>query len=213
MPEAAAKNPASSQRAVQRDETRSLILEAAISRFAATGFEGATLNAIAAEAGLRVPLLLYHYTSKEVLWRAAVDEVYSRYESAIAADMPPLDAEHDRAWFRAAMRAQVGALAKHPAYMRILFQEGTQPSDRLRWLVETHQARVSGMMTALIAEAQAKGIFPDMDPVHAKFILSGAASLAVVLAPEYRMLSSDDPQSAEFLDRHIDALMDIFMKD
>lgn len=212
MPQATVKNPAPSQRAVQRDETRALILEAAISRFAATGFEGATLNAIAAEAGLRVPLLLYHYTSKEILWRAAVDEVYSRYESAIAADMPPLDAEHDRAWFRAAMRAQVGALAMHPAYMRILFQEGTQNSDRLRWLVETHQARVSGMMTALIAEAQAKGIFPDMDPVHAKFVLSGAASLAVVLAPEYRMMSPEDPQSAEFLDRHIDALMAIFMK-
>jgi TetR/AcrR family transcriptional regulator len=201
-----------SQRAMQRDDTRALILQAAISRFAATGFEGATLNAIAAEAGLRVPLLLYHFTSKELLWRAAVDEIYGRYEAAIAAEMPPLDAEHDRAWFRAAMRAQVGALAKHPEYMRILFQEGTQPSERLRWLVETHQARVSGMMTALIAEAQAKGIFPDMDPVHAKFVLSGAASLAVVLAPEYRMLSADDPQSAEFLDRHIDALMAIFMK-
>lgn len=202
-----------SQRAVKRDETRALILEAAISRFAATGFEGATLNAIAGEAGLRVPLLLYHFTSKEVLWRAAVDEVYRRYEAAIAAEMPPLEAEHDRDWFRAAMRAQVGALAAHPAYMRILFQEGTQPSERLRWLVETHQARVSGMMTALIAEAQAKGIFPAMDPVHAKFILSGAASLAVALAPEYRMFSADDPQSAEFLDRHIDTLMALFMKE
>lgn len=205
--------PPSSQRAVKRDETRALILEAAISRFAATGFDGATLNTIANEAGLRVPLLLYHFTSKEVLWRAAVSEVYARYEAAIAAAMPPLDADHDREWFRAAMRAQVGALAAHPAYMRILFQEGTQSSERLRWLVDTHQARVSGMMTALIAEAQAKGLFPAMDPVHAKFILSGAASLAVVLAPEYRMLSSDDPQSAAFLDRHIDTLMAFFIKE
>lgn len=213
MPQANNMMAGPSQRATKRDETRAIILEAAIERFAATGFEGATLNAIAAEAGLRVPLLLYHYMSKEILWRAAVDEVYHRYESAIAAAMPPLDTEHDREWFRAAMRAQVGALAKHPAYMRILFQEGTQPSDRLRWLVETHQARVSGMITGLIAEAQGKGIFPDMDPVHAKFVLSGAASLAVVLAPEYRMLSRDDPQSDEFLDRHIDALMAIFVKD
>ncbi len=212
MPTVADCCPAPSQRAVKRDETRAVILEAAISRFAATGFEGATLNAIASEAGLRVPLILYHFTSKDVLWRAAVDEVYARYEAAIAALMPPLDADHDRDWFRAAMRAQVGALAKHPAYMRILFQEGTQTSERLRWLVETHQSRVSGMMTALIAEAQAKGLFPALDPVHAKFILSGAASLAVVLAPEYRMLSPDDPQSAEFLNRHIDALMALFMK-
>lgn len=201
----------SSQRAAKRDETRALILEAAIARFAATGFEGATLNAIASEAGLRVPLLLYHFTSKDLLWRAAVTEVYGRYEAAIVDAMPPMEAAHDRAWFRAALRAQVAALVVHPAYMRMLFQEGTQHSDRLRWLVDTHQARVSGMMTALIAEAQANGLFPAMDPVHAKFVLSGAASLAVVLAPEYRMLSADDPQSDEFLDRHIDMLMALFM--
>jgi TetR/AcrR family transcriptional regulator len=199
------------QRQQQREETRSIILDAAIRRFAANGFDGATLVAIAADCGIRVPLILYHYGSKEDLWRAAVGEIYRRYEGAIAERMPPLDTARDRAWFADALRAQLRALVEHPEYMRILFQEGTEESERLRWLVETHQSRVSGQMMALLAEAQQCRLFPEMDLVHAKFVVSGAASLAITLAPEYRLFSDDDPQSETFLDAHVDVLMRLLM--
>jgi TetR/AcrR family transcriptional regulator len=199
------------QRQQKRDQTRGLILDAAIRRFAANGFDGATLVAIAADCGVRVPLILYHYETKEALWRAAVDEIYQRYEGAIAERMPPFEAERDRTWFGCALRAQLRALVEHPEYMRILFQEGTEDSKRLRWLVEKHQSRVSSQMMALLAEAQRCGLFPEMDLVHAKFIVSGAASLAIALAPEYRLFSDDDPQSETFLDAHVDVLMRLLM--
>lgn len=199
-------------RDAQRLATRAAIVDAAIQRFAAHGFEGATLQMVAQDCGQRVPLILYHFESKLQLWRIAVDAVYARYEGAVAATMPLADVPKDHGWFRAALHAQLAALTAHPEYLRILFQEGTVDSERLRWMVERHQSRVSAMMATLIGEAQAAGLFVAMDPMHAKFLLSGASSLAIVMAPEYRLVTGNDPQSPAFLDAHVDALMAIFMR-
>ncbi|MDU9006024.1 TetR family transcriptional regulator C-terminal domain-containing protein [Sedimentitalea todarodis] len=48
---------------------RELILEAALEVFSQTGYRGATLDQIAAEAGLSKPNLLYYYPSKEAIHR------------------------------------------------------------------------------------------------------------------------------------------------
>lgn len=48
-----------------QEKNRALVLEAALEIFSLHGFRGATLDAIAAEAGLSKPNLLYYFASKE----------------------------------------------------------------------------------------------------------------------------------------------------
>ena len=60
-----------------QDRTRELrgsapLLESALRQFAAVGFDGASLQRIAAEAGLSKSSVLYHFASKEALLDAAL---------------------------------------------------------------------------------------------------------------------------------------------
>src|ERR1700751_5670364 len=68
------------QRAEQQRalETRAAILDAAIAEFAARGFEGASIRAIADWLGLQHPLITYHYRSKDILWRAAAEHAFAQ---------------------------------------------------------------------------------------------------------------------------------------
>jgi len=59
-------------------ETRSRILEAALTEFAANGLAGARTEQIAEEAGVNKALLYYYFESKEKLYSAALEMVSSR---------------------------------------------------------------------------------------------------------------------------------------
>ncbi|GGC86893.1 TetR family transcriptional regulator [Tersicoccus solisilvae] len=54
-------------------DTRALILAAARRRFAADGFDGATVRAIAAEAGVDPAMINHHFGGKEPLFIASVE--------------------------------------------------------------------------------------------------------------------------------------------
>src|ERR1700757_5453356 len=59
-------------------DTRASILDAAIAEFAARGFEGASIRAIADRLGLQHPLITYHYRTKDILWRAAAEHAFAQ---------------------------------------------------------------------------------------------------------------------------------------
>ena len=189
-------------RAAQRLEKRAAVLEAAIELFAARGFDGTSLPSITAQCDVPVPLIVYHFGSKEQLWRDAVDEIYRRYQAHFDAGTGT-SATTGPAYYRQQIAAYIHAIAAHPHYMRMLFQEGTQDGPRLAWLVERHQRPFTARLTALIERAQAEGLLPPVDPVHLKFLLSGAFVMPIVLAAEYRLLDGTDARSPEFIAAHI----------
>jgi TetR/AcrR family transcriptional regulator len=71
-------HPISEAQAERSAETRSRILDAALSEFAANGLAGARTEHIAAAAGVNKALLYYYFESKEKLYAAALEMVSGR---------------------------------------------------------------------------------------------------------------------------------------
>lgn len=201
----------SGARETQRVAKRETILGAAITLFAARGFEGTSLPAITTACGVPVPLIIYHFRSKEQLWRDAVDEVYGRLATHLAGFAEEIATATGVDYYRANIRAHITGIATHPEYMRILFQEGTQDSERLRWLVDRHQSAMTAMIVRVIERGQREGYVADVDLIHAKFVLSGGFVFPIVLAAEYKLVTGEDPLDPAFVERHIDTCLRLLL--
>ena len=101
--------------------TPSRILAAARAQFSAHGFARARLADIARGAGIRRPSLLYHFPTKDDLYRAVVAEAFA---SLGAAMLPALTADGTvQARLESLVRHYVGFFDANPAVARIVVHE------------------------------------------------------------------------------------------
>ena len=180
--------------------------------FAAAGFDAASTRAIAARAGVRQGQLTYHFESKDVLWRAAVDHLFGRFDAEFSAALEPGPDADPASVLARNIRALVRSVSRLPELNRIMVHEATADSERLAWIVETHvRARFEqlGMLWRAVRESGATEL--DVDPVIIYYTLVGAASLLYVNAAEARRLlgrrGSDDLISDALIEAHADTLV------
>lgn len=188
------------------DETRGRILAAALELFSERGFDGASTREIAALAGVTQPLLGYHFSAKDVLWREAVDGLFAELTSALAARSEGLRGVDELTAARLLVREFIAFSAHHPQLHRIITQECKADGPRMDWLVERHVRPLYDATTAQLAALVEAGHLPDIDPAHLYYILTGAGPTMFVLAPECRRLSGLDPSSDEVIEAHADAV-------
>lgn len=188
------------------DPTRERILAAALDLFSERGFDGASTREIAARAGVTQPLLNYHFSSKDELWRAAVDGLFEVLDRALTARAEGLRGVDELTVSRLMVREFISFSAHNPQLHRIITQESKADGPRMDWLVETHvrpNYEVTVERFRALAEA---GHLPPIPPEHLYYILTGAGPTMFVLGPEARRLTGLDPTADEVIEAHADAV-------
>ena len=145
---------ASSPTDADSSAARSAILAAARAEFSAKGLTGARVNEIAARAGVNKQLIYYYFGSKEDLYRAALEVVYTEIRtqerSLKLGDMQPEEAMATLIGF------SFDYLAEHPDFIGLLNHENAQGARHVR---DSSAIRdTNSPLIELIAKTLARGI-------------------------------------------------------
>ena len=149
------------------ERSRVVILDAAERLFAARGFDGASLADIAAAAGVSRATPSYFYGSKESLYIAVLERVFSDRQAAASAAFEPLHAwvaeGGDRDSLRRALEHAADGylrfLLDRPAFVRLLQHEDLSGGHHLRATPRERNAMAQGF-EALRRVAAERGLVP-----------------------------------------------------
>jgi len=168
LPRARQTAPASADQ-----DGRQRILSVAIRSFADRGYDGTTTAGVARDAAVTQPLVHHHFGSKDGLWRAAMDAVFSN--AARVGDVPADASPRDQ--LLAITERFVRFAAAHPEATRVMGREGATPSPRLTYLVDHYLREPFQRLAAVTRAGQRTGVVAaDLRPDLLLFLILGAGS-------------------------------------
>lgn len=190
------------------EDGRTRIVAAATEVFSTAGFEGASLRQIAERAGVQHQLVVYHFKTKDALWRAVVVALVEGIPERIREWRARCDIDGPVETLRALVREFVLFTALRPQYHRIATFEGRADSERLRWLLQEHVKPFYDVSTDLIRAAQAAGATRTGDPGQLHYAMIGIVTTSFVFAEEYRVMTGIEPFAPEEIEKTIALVCD-----
>jgi AcrR family transcriptional regulator len=149
------------------EANRARIVAAAIDEFAARGFKGASMDAIADRTHTTRALINYYFGSKEKLYIAVLEQVYAEIREAEGAldldHLAPADA------VRRIVEFTYHYYLANEGFVRLVVAENQARGRHLRKsrAMRTLNRPIIERLSIVIARGQAEGRFrPDVDPVE-----------------------------------------------
>lgn len=166
---------------------------------------------IAEDARVSLSLLLYHFRSKERLWKAVIDDAMLRYPKlAPGAESLQLTVKER---LREIIRAMVLLFSEIPALHRVITQEAHRPTPRLIWLCETYAKPDFKLLCDLLAEGQREGTVRIVSPMRLRFAMVAIAAVPFSVAAEYQYLAERNPFSAAEIEGSIELIERLVFED
>jgi AcrR family transcriptional regulator len=181
--------------------TRAHLVEVATQLFAAQGYDGTSIEAVLAEAGISRGSLYHHFAGKDALFWAVLEGVVARVGEQLAA--LERDAPDPVAALRTGYLGWV-RLASDPVVQQTVLIDAPAVLGWQRWRELDEQGNLGWIKTALTYAAEAGRIERQHVDVFAHIVLAAANEVALMVA------RADDPVAAlpgaesgfaEFLDR------------
>lgn len=185
--------------------TKERILAAAARVFARQGYGEATLDEVAAEAGLTKGAVYWHFASKSDLYLALLEERVRREAAALPERLRGMAGLSDpEAGLAAFLSQQFAAVCAEPERPRLSLEFASRSWDpAVRERLAAIYGEAQGRLGELFAELQQAGaVAGDLDPVVVGVVIPAALEGLVrawLIAPERVDLQSWAPQVARIL--------------
>ena len=193
------------KRVAQGRATRGQLIDVATSLFAEHGYEGTSIEAVLAAAGVSRGALYHHFAGKEALFTAVLEAVSDRVTAevteAIRDCTDPIDAllTGAMAWID---------LAGDPVIQRVMLVDAPSVLGWDRWRA-MDEGRTVGAMRVMLQAASDGGRLPQELVVPFSHMILAAldeAAMVVARAPDSRAAVTEGRQAVEqFLNRLLQA--------
>lgn len=171
-------------------DTAGRLLQAGRKLFSTKGFDGTSVRALTTEAGTNLGAVTYHFESKDELYIRVLEEVLGpiREHLEMLKGMP-FSTPQRLEFF---IRGMFQHLRENPETPRFFVQEIVLGEEPAPPILETLRVVVT-VLTGIIQEGQAVGVFRDGDPM---LMALSALSQPIYLSLMPRVLARDDLRRA-----------------
>jgi len=155
-----------------RESRRDDILAAAIRCFAARGFAATSTRAIAREAGVKQPLIFYHFGSKADLYLAAVRSQLDLLRAGLDAALDGVTDDFKR--LQRFVYTYNEYVALHAPGLCVCLRElSGLPGDLPFQIARLHQEAATVLLQQIISDGIDSGTFRPIDPEACTFAIIG----------------------------------------
>ncbi len=191
-----------------QEKNRNLILEAALGEFSKKGFSGATVDRIAAEAGMSKSNLLYYFSTKEAIYNATLGHILGVWLAPLKTLDPAGEPDQELAGY---IRQKIEMSARYPEASRLFANEVMQGAPQILHILKTDLKRLVDEKSKVIQAWIDAGRMRAVQPVHLIFSIWATTQHYADFSVQVHALTGKDLEDPEFVKETEEAVISLIL--
>jgi AcrR family transcriptional regulator len=201
-----------STRIADSEASKANILDVARREFADKGLSGARIDEIAERTNTSKRMIYYHFGSKEGLYRAVLEEAYTRIrETETALPIETMGAEEA---LKANIQLTFDYHHQHPEFVRLVMNENIHHGQFIKDVagIERRNESVIRVLGDIIAKGLDEGVFRDgLDPIDLHMTISALCFYNVSNRYTFSEIFRRDMTSPEAVARRREQVVEVVL--